>query len=432
MSLLSILTGNRRPSRKGGTPDPVPPLARVTPGAVRSGDAASDAPAQRQSAEVLHIPSPVVSGEEDARDIHRQHGQFLARQDRWDDLVAEMARADAARDTTPAGMPVAELLCFGARADVVMAVEHALSDENAAGTTPLISGIEALEHMLADHPACAFRAATVAQAHMDIGWTWRGTVTDAQVPEGNREAFEAHFDRAAEILRSYRQHSSRSPLIRAAFCALHGRGTGTTDDLVRDYETLIDLHPDNPAPMRSLGAYLSPRWFGSHERLELEARKTAARLTPDWGAGGYTWVMMDALADDDNACAQLDLEFFIEGLHDILDRRPDQHTVNLLAAWCAVSLGRQMSGHTRADTTRKAVAGCCDWIVRGFMTEMHPLIWAHAAQGFDNNISIGSPRRFASAGETVALRTIRSVFDTEISAGKRISFTADGPVTAPV
>lgn len=376
----------------------------------------------------LMIACPNPTEEESIRDAHQSRGQFLARQERWSDLVDEIRKAEDTRRATPGLMAVADLLGYGARSDVVMAVEHALFDGRPAKGAPLLEGVQALEQILVDAEGDMILGAIVAQAHMDIAWFWRGTGWDSQIPKRNREAFEAHFDRARDILSPYRMHECSSPTLAAAKCGLYGAGKDTPDHLAADYEYLIDLDPSNPAPMRAMGNYLSPRWFGTYEKLELEARRTAARTHEIWGAGAYTWVMFDALSDDDTACENLDLEFFVEGLQDILDRRPHQYIVNLLAAYCANTIGSNLTGYDPADQTRTRIAGCADWIVRNHMTELHPLIWAHAATGFDNNLRIRSARGFAAAGRTEALRIIADLFRREIAQGNRIVFTADGPV----
>ncbi|MEM1073982.1 MAG: hypothetical protein AAF665_00905 [Pseudomonadota bacterium] len=325
-------------------------------------------------------------------------------------------------------MPVADLLCFGARADVVAAAEHALASGAPANDAPILDGIEALELTLLDDPSDMFRAVTVAEAHMDIGWAWRGTGWLDEVPRCSLRAFEAHFDRARDILMPFQKTAPTSPICLSAWCGLNGASLAPDARVSRDYEQLIDLNPANPGPMRALGNYLSPRWYGSHEELELQARRTAARTHNDWGAGAYTWVMFDALPGDSVACANLDIEFFIDGLHDILTRRADQHTANLLAAFCAHTIGQYKTGIPRADDNRAQIADCAHWIVRKHLKEVHPLVWAHAAVGFDNSTRVASTRRFAAQGRKNALQVIAALFQREIEDGRRIVFTANGPV----
>lgn len=378
--------------------------------------------------DALQIICPDPTAEDNVRDKYLDKAQYLVRQERWDDLILAIEIADTKRQMTPGSMPIADLLAFGARADVVYAAEHVLMDGKPAKGAPILAGIEALEHVLAEYPASYVVASIVAHAHMDIAWAWRGTGWDIEVPERNRAAFKAHFDRAADIMAVFCPLEHNSPLLAATCCALLGGIENNKCGVSDRYEALIDLNPGNPRPMRAMGNHLLPRWYGSYAELELEARRTAARTQSIWGAGGYTWVQFDAITCDDEACANLDLEFFTEGLRDILTRRPDAYTANLLAAYCSNSIGQSFSGNDQADQIRSQIAECAHWIVREHLTELHPMIWAHAARGFDNNLRVHSPTRFAASGREDAMRIITSLFRSEIAAGKRIVFTDTGPV----
>lgn len=379
----------------------------------------------------LSIPCPDPTGEERRRDRHQARGQRLARQEDWTALAALMAEADAARTATPGGMPVAELLAFGARADVVQAAEHALLTGTPAPGAPLLDGIAQLEEVLAAHQGDAMIAAIVAQAHLDIGWAWRGSARLAEVPRRNRAAFDAHLDRAATILAAYPDPARTSPFVAAVACATaHGEHCDP-DTTAEAYERLISLDPSNARTFRAMGLRLLPRWGGSLSALELHARRMAARTHATWGAGGYTWAMLDAIACDDAACAALDVPFFIDGLHDILERRQDQHVVNMLAAYCANTMGTQVDGSDEAALVRAQIAECAGWIVREQLTELHPMIWAHAARGFDQALRIRCMERFAAAGVADAHRILADLFRREIAAGQRIVFTEAGPEAIP-
>ena len=271
----------------------------------------------------LSIPSPDPTGEERACDMYQTAGQRLARQEDWPGVSRAIRDAEAAATRTPGGMPVADLIAFGARADVVHAAEHALLSGRPAKDAPLLDGIIALEEVLAEFP----------------------------------------------------------------------------DDYV--IATVV-------------------------------ARRMASRSQAIWGAGGYTWVMLDAIALDDAACSQLDIAFFIEGLHDILTRRTDQHTVNLLAAYCANTMGMTLDAADEVAFVRGQIADCAKWIIRQHLTELHPMIWAHAARGFDNNLRVRCPDRFAAAGAADAHRILCDMFRRELSQGKRVVFTDRGAQLEPV
>ena len=389
------------------------------------------APAAEQRADnptTLSIPCPDPTGEERTRDAHQNRALKLARQEDWHALSDLIRKADETNEMTAGGMSVAELLAFGARTDVVLAVEHALLDKTPERDAPMMCGIEALEYVLAEHADDYVIGCIVAQAHMDMAWSWRGIGWDVEIAPRNREAFDAHFARAREIVTTFGGEPQNSALMASTGCALMRGKNCSTKSVADRYEALIDINPHNIAPLRALGTHMLPRWYGSHAQLELEARRTAARTQDIWGAGAYTWVMFDAISVDDEACSQLDLPFFIEGLHDIVARSTDPHTINLLAAYCANTMGQACSGNDDADHIRAQIAACAEWIVREHLTELHPMIWAHAAQGFANNLRVSSPSRFAAAGQDDALRIIADMFRREIAEGKKIVFTDQGAV----
>ncbi|WP_240336634.1 hypothetical protein [Tropicibacter sp. Alg240-R139] len=361
-----------------------------------------------------------------AREL-QSRGQFLARQDRWDELAAEMSAADADKQVTSNGTPVTDLLAYGARSDVIQAVEHALAEGAPANSASLIDGVSGLEEVLNEHPGDAMLAAVVALTHVDMGWAWRGTGWDSIVPRLNRERCAAHFDRATDVLAPYARETRSSPFLMAARCALFAGRRIKNLRVADEYERLIDLAPNNHRHMRAMGTQLLPRWFGTYDELELEARRTASRTQGIWGAGGYAWVYFDAIAMDEEACARIDVEFFVDGLRDIIKARPDQEMVNLLAAYCAVALRNGMGLDEGADFVRAQICSNDRWLIRDHMTEIHPLIWAHATDGFDNNARITSPSRFAARGRADALHVIADLFRDEISRGLRVTFTPDGP-----
>ena len=105
--------------------------------------------------------------------------------------------------------------------------------------------------------------------------------------------------------------------------------------------------------------------------------------------------------------------------------------VNLLAAYCAVAVKAGSGLNEEADLKRSEISEASSWLIRDHLTELHPLIWAHAADGFDNNASITSASRFAARGRADALRIIADLFHEELSNGMRIIFTPDGPRMQP-
>ncbi len=289
-----------------------------------------------------------------------------------------------------------------------------------------------LEAMAADNRDDPYLRSLVALAHIDVAWLWRGHADQAATPAPQNHRCAAHFDRAATLLHPLDGIALDSPFIAAAKCALFsGQRDSTTMQVADDFAALIDLDPDNHRHMRSLGTHMLPRWFGSYPALELEARRTAARTEASWGAGGYAWVYFDAIALDPEARRRVDIGFFLDGLRDILQRRSDQEMVNLLAAYCAVALRYDAPDDAADPRCCDEIAKAANWLIRQHLREIHPMIWAHAAQRFDNNLRVSSPRRFADTGRRDAMTFIAGLFRSEIEAGRTVEFSDTGLHVSP-
>ena len=373
----------------------------------------------------VQLPSLPVSDEEMARAVYRDQGQKLARQENWQKLSNMIQHAEDCRSATAGGESAAMLLAFGARSDVVSVAEDALFDDS----EPSPDGINALEEMLAENYGDYACALITALAHVDIGWAWRNTAPDGKA-DLHLLRFKEHFKRAEDILGPYDGVELDAPCLAAAQCALLASRPQPGTRVADDYETLIDLDPDNPRHMRSLGQHLLPTYYGDYAQLELEARRTAARTGDIWGHGGYTWVYFDALALDPAAADRLDVEFFIEGMQDILIRRPNQHVVNLLAAFCAITMGPDASGASPdklpAEKTRRQLNGFLDEILTRHLKELHPLIWSQTLLSPGLTRSLPSRRSLVAKGRQTALKIIAERFSDDIANGHSVTFSTTG------
>lgn len=376
------------------------------------------------------LPSLPVTDEEMARAAHQDRGQKLARQENWQELSNQIQYAEDCRLSTPGGESAAMLLAFGARSDVVAVTEDALYDE----AEPSVDGIDALEEMLAEHYGDYACALVTALAHIDIGWAWRNTT-----PEGGSDLhllkFRDHFKRAEDILGPYDGIDLDAPSLAAAQCALLAARPQPGNRVADDYEVLIDLDPDCPRHMRALGQHLLPAFYGDHKRLELEARRTAARTGDIWGAGAYTWVYFDALALDTAAIDLLDRDFFIEGMKDILMRRPDQHITNLLAAFCAITMNPDAKAATGLPTAARNTRGqlheFLDYILTCHLQELHPLIWSQTLLSPGLTPPLPSRRALVAKGRQTALKVIAERFADDIANGYSIAFSTAGMYRLP-
>jgi len=376
------------------------------------------------------LPSIPITDEEVARAAFQDRGLQMARQEQWEELSEQIRDADHDRVVTPSGESAAILLAFGARSDVVSVVEDMLHE----GIIPLPSGIDALEAIAAEYPDEYPIQMIVALAHIDLAWAWRG-IPSAAALERAAERSAAHAARAQALLSPLCGIEQDAPSLAAAHCALLAALPNPRDArearVADRFEDLIDLDPNSPRNMRALGAALVPARLGSYAELELEARRTAARTGGSWGAGAYAWVYFDALALDAGALALLDPVFFIDGLRDILHRRPDQHTANLLAAFCAVTMREDAAAPHANRAAREALHGCLVWILRDHLYELHPLIWTQALY-HPGAPPLPSRRALISEGRRTALRAIAAQFADDIAGGNSIAFSPAGMYLLPM
>lgn len=378
-----------------------------------------------RSAGALAIPTLEDTREDRMRDDLTGTGQFLARQDQWDQLGALMRDHDRKRDATDSGLGFAALLSHGARADVVQPVEAALADPALMPAHAPKGGLAALEEVLEDYASDHGVALIVAEAHIDIGWAWRGQGWRAEVPERNWRQFQTHFARAADILDGFDPFEEDSPALAAARCALLAASDAPQARVHDDYEDLIDLDPKNPRHLRAYGYHLLPRWFGSYPRLAAEASRTAGRMADVWGAdGGYAYVMMDALAIDPGVLAVIDADRMRAGFADILKRRGDQHTVNQMAAYCAVTLTGPRFQATAERAKAQAIAANFGWMLQHHLQEIHALIWGVAGQAPDRPLPALDD--MVRIGRTEALARIARHFDRDLRRGGLVKVGPQG------
>ncbi|WP_323783630.1 hypothetical protein [Thalassovita sp.] len=387
-------------------------------------------PAPAPRIDALDIPVRDTSIEQSERSALEARGQFLARQDRWEDLGREIRDYDQARAVTAGGMSKADLIANGARLDVVAPIRTALSDPGLMRQHAPRHGLRDFEQVLEDHPDDYGVALVVINAYIDAAWAWRGEGWSRDIAPDHWREFSLKMTRAGEILDRYSPFECDSPALAATRCALLAAQQSAGQRIADDYEDLIELDPANSRHMRAFGNHLLPRWFGSYQQLEIGARRAAAMTQDIWGMGGYAWTYLDALTVDPNAITLLDADFFVEAMQDILRRRPDQHTANTFAAFCAVTLRQDRFQTPDRSSAAKTLSDAFDWILRDHLREVHPLIWAMAKQGPEQNCD--APETIARDGETRALRRIAGHFDAEIRRGGRIVFDERGPrVIAP-
>lgn len=385
-------------------------LDRLSPG---TGSPAPDTLTDELIEHKLALPICRDTMEETGSAAIMETGRNLVRQGDWEDLCALVRLHDEARDVTDAGTPLAELLLLGARSDLSVSLQLAAR----AGALSLRhEGIQALNDFCEDlrreelgYPAAVLAANTL----MDAGWAWYEQGALSGKPERHVHTFATLFNQASTRLAPFSALEENAPSLAAAQCATLAGTQSAASRVADDYEDLIDLNPEAPGHMRAFGLHLLPQWFGSFPELDIQARRVAASTQDVWGAGGYAWVWLDALLLDPTGFAFVETDFFLEGLDDILARRPSQHHVNLAAAFLSRYIEAE-AGPDRSQKTRMMHrrAG----IVRGRMEELHPWVWAvgPVTDAAKMQLSAAFATQLLEAGHSRAQRALVTIFSPEL------------------
>lgn len=351
---------------------------------------------------------------------HRTRGQFLARQDGWDQLAREMRQAEAEGRLTTGLFPVVTCLAEGARADAVAAACGAV----AKGTPrQVLAALQALEAALTDEeeedqPALMY---VLAMAHVDVAAAWRGASPIGQLAPQRRNAWAHHMSVARDLADRFDPFELDFMPWAALRCAVLEADGSPATRMADDYDDLIELDPRIPCHMKALGRDARPRRFGSWEVLDREARRVAMQTADIWGLAGYAWVYMGALERDLGALRRIDAELFSEGLHDILGRFPTQDMANRLAAFVGLTLG----GPSDPGSPRRRITDALGWISQDHLRELHPMIWAEAMTP-GRTVPTETGEDLVKRGRIRANSSLAEFYAPALEAGRRLVFSPDG------
>lgn len=379
----------------------------------------------------LSLPVCSATEEETGAAAIYQAGRDLARQGEWAELDALIKLHDRARDMTQAGTPIAELLSAGARSDLSRALTSFANRRGLSADSDIIRALDTFCEDLHADPLGYGARIVAAEAYMDAGWAWyqQGLISNA--PARHIAEFQSNFRKAQDAIHDFSPLEENAPALAATQCSLLAGSADAARDVIDEYEDLIDLNPRAPSHMRAFGLHLLPRWFGNFATLEVQARRIAAQTEKVWGTGGYTWVWLDALAVDPSGFAYLDTGFFLEGIDDVLARRPSQHFINLFAAYLTRYIDDNDDNGSGPDNDqnggmRRRRSG----LVRGRMNELHPWVWANGPMANTAHMIIEDRAQSPAfqKGKRLAQSALAEIYRTEL---RRI-MPAPAPETAEV
>lgn len=363
--------------------------------------------------ERLLVPTENTAPELELHEAITSEIADLIKANDWDEALKRIRTYDQERTAMPGLKPYFELGTHAARLGLTKSVD-AFEDQLLPGLSGrMTKELDRLEKIRLERPDDYVIAAIVAQSHIDIGWAFRGCGFIDEVSPSHLRQMGEHFSRARELLDQFDSMKENSPLLAST---RYGLAVGLDDGerhfrgWYEDWTTLCPTH---------LRAYLDhsfnllPRWFGSHQELEIEARKAVSRSFDILGNGAYPFFYFNVLDYDwDELLLQIDHDMFFDGVIDILERTNSQYLVNSLA-WSCVELSRPHHSAFELSPPRNAfqerMKECFHTIIKQHLHVLYPALWEDGINGalweiaaaFDSELTDGATVRFGENGVNI-------------------------------
>ena len=198
---------------------------------------------------------------------------------------------------------------------------------------------------MAAFPGDHIAAVLAARAHIAAGWAARGDGWITNVSEEDLLRMAQHYDAAEGILAPFAGCGS-SLVAEARYFVCLGLEDGGR--LLRGrFEDWLTVDPDDLRPWQVHGFNLLPRWFGTLDEVEAEARRAAEATAPRRGAAGYAIFHGSILGcGTDETRARIDPAFFVRSALDRARTAGSQWGVNRMAEFLLQAM-LESRGETR-------------------------------------------------------------------------------------
>ncbi|MEP2137957.1 MAG: hypothetical protein ABJI41_00515, partial [Erythrobacter sp.] len=259
----------------------------------------------------------------------------------WETLSEEIDAAESTLKASDGQLRDYGHMSWGARSELndileVMDPEHCQKK--------LAAIVSRIEDAANASPQNHVLATLAARTHLDIGWAWRGDGFADSVSDLEWSHMNQHYDAAEKWLTPFTQGGITSPMVAHA-AHIHARHLGDHGRQMRAiYDMWRQLDPGNPMMYQEHGFHLLPRWFGSYQELEMEARKAAAATVGTAiGAAPYAWMLNSLIECEPEALSIVDQEFFVDSVADMVTLTPDASEANtVLRDYSEIWLSRSL------------------------------------------------------------------------------------------
>lgn len=253
--------------------------------------------------------------------------QELLRGDDWEAYHRQIEKDDRALAADETGFRAARIGVQVAMQEVRGAVAHGGED----AIKRVLEALQVFEDRLERQPDSLAAAVLAAEAHMEVGWLYRGGGTIDTVSGEAMDHMQDHFERAREILRPLEVATRGSAILAAANFRL-AVGLCDSDTLFHAARNIwADIDPSDPEMMGQVAFHLLPRWYGSYGDLHRAALDLSRRS--DLGEQAYAMTIISVAEEEPELVEAIDAERFVSGAFqwiDALDQ--DQERINRAAS----------------------------------------------------------------------------------------------------
>ncbi len=242
----------------------------------------------------------------------------------WADLFEALRYTDQERVMASGGHRVAPLISEGMRAGLAAAISR--KDWTAA-----LAEIETLEGLYDRNPDDYCAAQVVAQGHIDFANARRKAAPQGQLSREVWSEGAVHFERAETLVTLFDPIEEMSPLLAGT---RYGLIPGIEDGAAVSrewYEDWVDLDPEDAAVHAAHAVDMLPGWHGSLSGFERAARRSVRMTEAVTGKASYAVFHIAAAEALGDLSPTLDLEYFLEALHDYQAATGCQHRANVAA-----------------------------------------------------------------------------------------------------
>ena len=269
----------------------------------------------------LDVPVMRVGAEKTEWQCIRDDHAAMAAAGEWNDLLEALRYTDQERVMASGGRRVAPLISEGMRAELATALSR--KDWTAA-----LAQVEALEGLYDRNPDDYCAAQVVAQAHVDFANAKRKAAPQGELSRETWSESAVHYERAETLVTLFDPIEELSPLLAATRYNLIP-GIEDAAEICREwYEDWVDLDPEDAAVHAAHAVNMLPGWYGSLSSFEREARRSVRLTSGVTGKASYAVFHIAAAEALGDLSPTMDLEFFLEALHDYQVATGCQHRAN--------------------------------------------------------------------------------------------------------